>query len=51
MNIKEILPELKQDIFKDNIKIFSANILLAFVKNGKLSKITTENKKLFETLL
>ena len=51
IKMKNASLELKQDIFKNDVKIFSTNILLAFVKNGKLAKITTENRKLFENLL
>ncbi len=50
IKMKNASVELKQDIFKDNIKIFSTNILLAFVKNGKLAKITAQNRELFEKL-
>ena len=52
IEIKTYLKEIKkaslkilQQIYKHNQKIFEAEILLAYIKNGKLSKIPQEHIK------
>ena len=39
LELKKASVKILQEIYKDNKKIFEATILLAYLKNGKLSKI------------
>ena len=48
-NIKEINKaslNISQEIFKENIKIFEANIKLVYLKNKKISKIPLKHIKI-----
>jgi acyl-CoA thioester hydrolase len=38
---------LKQEIYKDSVKIFEMDILLAYVKNGKLTQIPNNLNTIF----
>ena len=53
IEIKTIIKEIKnaslnilQEIYKDNTKIFEATIKLAYIKNGKISKIPQNHIKI-----
>jgi len=48
INIKRVSVELNQSIYRDNIKIFDSEIVLAFVKRGKLSKIPEKFVNIFK---
>ncbi len=48
VKVKAVSILLNQDIYKENKKIFSMKILLAFIKNNKLSSIPEEFKKVFK---
>ena len=48
INIKRVSIELNQSIYRDNIKIFDSEIVLAFVKRGKLSKIPEKFVNIFK---
>lgn len=43
--------ELKQMIYLDEVKIFEMVAILAFVKDGKPSKIDTETKEFMKSML
>ena len=47
LEIKNASLYVEQDIFRDELKLFSAKILLAYVKNGKPAKIGEKDKALF----
>jgi len=40
--------KLLQEIFKDNIKLFSMQVELVYIKNGKPAKLDTKLLELFE---
>jgi len=53
IEIKTIIKEIKnaslkltQEIYKNNIKIFKANIILVYLKNSKISKIPLNHIKI-----
>jgi acyl-CoA thioester hydrolase len=47
LNIKNASVVLKQTIYKDEIKLFSMEVKLAFLKNNKPSKIPQYLKEIF----
>ena len=47
VNIKNASVVLKQTIYKDEIKLFSMEVKLAFLKNNKPSKIPQHLKEIF----
>ncbi len=48
VKIKTVSILLNQEIYKGDKKIFAMKILLAFIKNNKLSSIPEEFKKVFK---
>jgi len=50
LEIKKASVKLKQEIFKDKIKIFSMNLILAFLKNGKITKMPEKYKLIFNLM-
>ena len=48
--IKNASVKLNQSIYKDDKKIFDMNIVLAFIKNGKLSKIEDDFLEIFKKI-
>ena len=42
--------KLNQSIYKDEKIIFNMNIVLAFIKNGRLSKIENEFLEIFKEM-
>lgn len=48
--IKNASVKLNQSIYKDGKIIFNMNIILAFIKNGKLSKIESEFLEIFKEI-
>lgn len=51
LEIKNASLCVEQSIFKDEIKLFTAKILLAYVKNGRPTKIGEKDKELFNHYL
>ena len=49
IELKKVSLKIKQEIFKDK-KIFEAEIILAYLKNGKLSKIPQNHIKILNEL-
>ncbi|KAA6224784.1 MULTISPECIES: YbgC/FadM family acyl-CoA thioesterase [unclassified Campylobacter] len=50
LELKNASVILEQDIFKDDIKIFSANFVLAYIKDSKPCKMDENIKKYFKEL-
>ncbi|MEO1959235.1 MAG: thioesterase family protein [Nautiliaceae bacterium] len=48
LEIKNASLKLHQEIFKDNEKIFEMDIVLVYTKNGKITKIPKEHKKVID---
>ncbi|MBK1963689.1 acyl-CoA thioesterase [Campylobacter novaezeelandiae] len=51
LDIKNVSVLIKQEIFRDNEKIFDADFTLAFLKDSKISKIDKKLKEIFEELM
>lgn len=51
LDIKNVSALIKQEIFRDNEKIFDADFTLAFLKDSKISKIDKKLKEIFEELM
>ncbi|QWU79993.1 acyl-CoA thioesterase [Campylobacter novaezeelandiae] len=51
LDIKNVSVFIKQEIFRDNEKIFDADFTLAFLKDSKISKIDKKLKEIFEELM
>ncbi|WP_457561296.1 YbgC/FadM family acyl-CoA thioesterase [Caminibacter sp.] len=49
--IKKVSLEVHQEIFKNETKLFEADISLAYIKNGKLSKIPQNHLKILNEYL
>lgn len=47
LDMKNASVYVQQEIFKNDTKLFSAKILLAYVKNGKPTRMSEEDKKFF----
>jgi len=50
LELKKASIKLKQEIFKENKKLFEAEILLVYLKNSKISKIPPLHLKIFNEL-
>ena len=50
LEIKNASIKLKQEVFKDDIKLFSMNILLVFVKNGKVTRMDEKHRLVFDKI-
>ena len=50
IEMKKVSLKIKQEIFKNKTKIFEAEITLAYLKNGKLSKIPQNHIKILNEL-
>ncbi|MBK1974021.1 YbgC/FadM family acyl-CoA thioesterase [Campylobacter sp. TTU-622] len=51
LEIKNVSALIRQEIFKDNEKIFDADFTLAFLKDSKISRIDEKLKEIFEELM